>query len=172
MAKRNFNAMLIDKRKIPQVCLANHVMAPLMQIRDQIASIYTSCNYNSLNLSSSISQSQIRAMRIQAMKQYLLAILASSNAGISAFEFQKPVTEAQRTISQPLLGFGTWNLKVSPENTSAAVSIAIQTGYRKIDCAAAYGNEKAVGEGIANALTTANLTRDQIWVTSKLWNDQ
>jgi alcohol dehydrogenase (NADP+) len=76
-------------------------------------------------------------MRIQAMKQYLLAILASYNVGISAFEFQKPITEAQRTISQPLLGFGTWNLKVSLENTSAAVSFAIQTGYRQIDCAAA-----------------------------------
>jgi alcohol dehydrogenase (NADP+) len=111
-------------------------------------------------------------MRIQAMKQYLLAILASYHAGISAFEFQNPITEAQRTISQPLLGFGTWNLKVSPENTSAAVSIAIQTGYRQIDCAAAYRNEKAVGEGIRDGLKKANLTRDQIWVTSKLWNDQ
>lgn len=127
---------------------------------------------NCLNLSSSISQAQIRAMRIQAMKQFLLAILTFSNAGCSALEFQTPITEAQRTISQPLLGFGTWNLKVSPENTSAAVSIAIQTGYRQIDCAAAYRNEPAVGAGIADGLKKANLTRDQIWVTSKLWNDQ
>ena len=164
--------MLIHKRKHRQVCLVNHVMTPFMQIRDQIASIYTSCKYKFFEPSSSVPQSQICAIRIQAMKQYLLAILASSNAGISAFEFQKPITEAQRTISQPLLGFGTWNLKVSPENTSAAVSIAIQTGYPQIDCAAAYRNEKAVGAGIAVGLKKANLTRDQIWVTSKLWNDQ
>jgi alcohol dehydrogenase (NADP+) len=111
-------------------------------------------------------------MRIQAMKQFLLAILASCNAGILAFEFQKPITEAQRTISQPLLGFGTWNLNVSPENIFAAVSIAIQTGYRQTDCAAAYRNEKEVRAGIADGLKKANLIRDKILVTSKLWIDQ
>jgi alcohol dehydrogenase (NADP+) len=45
-------------------------------------------------------------------------------------------------ILQPLLGFGTWNLKESADNTSSAVALALETGYRQIDCAAAYGNEK------------------------------
>jgi alcohol dehydrogenase (NADP+) len=106
------------------------------------------------------------------LKQFLPVILASAIAAFSSLEFQKPVGEAQTAIAQPLLGFGTWNLNISPENTSAAVSLAIQTGYRQIDCAAAYRNEKAVGAGIADGLKKANLTRDQIWVTSKLWNDQ
>ena len=77
-------------------------------------------------------------------------------------------------MKQPLLGFGTCNLKKkdSPENTTAAVSFAIQTGYRQIDCAAIYGNEQAVGKGIAEGLAKANLLRSDIWVTSKLWNDQ
>ena len=70
----------------------------------------------------------------------------------------------------PLLGFGTWNLKES--NNSDAVSLAIQTGYRHIDCAAIYGNEKEVGKGIADGLKKAGLERGDIWVTSKLWNDQ
>ncbi len=70
----------------------------------------------------------------------------------------------------PLLGFGTWNLKEL--NNSDAVSLAIQTGYRHIDCAAIYGNEKEVGKGIANGLKKAGLERSDIWVTSKLWNDQ
>ena len=61
---------------------------------------------------------------------------------------------------------------MSEDNTTEAVSLAIQAGYRQIDCAAAYGNEKAVGKGIADGLKKANITRDQIWVTSKLWNDQ
>jgi alcohol dehydrogenase (NADP+) len=109
---------------------------------------------------------------MQGMKQSLLAILACAISAVSSLEVQKPITDAQTIISQPLIGFGTWNLNSSPENTSVAVSLAIQTGYRQIDCAAAYRNQKAVGEGIADGLKQANLTRDKIWVTSKLWNDQ
>jgi alcohol dehydrogenase (NADP+) len=108
---------------------------------------------------------------MRAITHFLLAILATS-LEVFSLESQQPIIEPQTSITQPLIGFGTWNLKVSQENTSAAVSLAIQTGYRQIDCAAAYGNEKDVGAGIADGLKKANLTRDQIWVTSKLWNDQ
>ena len=52
----------------------------------------------------------------------------------------------------PLLGFGTWNLENS-NNASAAVSHALQTGYRHIDAAAIYGNEKFVGKGIKDGLS-------------------
>jgi len=72
--------------------------------------------------------------------------------------------------SIPLLGYGTWNLK--GKNVSEAVSWAIQTGYRHIDCAAAYGNEDLVGAGIADGLLKAGISREDLWVTSKLWNDQ
>lgn len=70
----------------------------------------------------------------------------------------------------PLLGFGTWNLK--EKNTSEAVSWAIQVGYRHIDCAAAYGNEQEVGRGIADGLLRTGLSRGDLWITSKLWNDK
>jgi alcohol dehydrogenase (NADP+) len=73
--------------------------------------------------------------------------------------------------SIPLLGFGTWNLKISERNTTTAVSAAIQAGYKHIDCAAIYGNEKEVGEGIKRGLETTGQRREDIWVTSKLWND-
>ncbi|KAK5744936.1 hypothetical protein LTR17_001687 [Elasticomyces elasticus] len=68
----------------------------------------------------------------------------------------------------PLLGFGTWNLK---DNVSEAVSWAIQTGYRHIDCADAYGNEDKVGKGISDGLLKTGLQRSDLWVTSKLWNN-
>lgn len=97
-----------------------------------------------------------------------LALLATT---ISA-QTQHPIFRPQQIIEQPLLGFGTWRITDSPENTTAAVSFAIQTGYRQIDCAAVYGNEKAVGKGIAEGLEKAGLSRNEIWVTSKLWNDQ
>ena len=85
---------------------------------------------------------------------------------------QYPINTPKSTISQPLIGFGTWNLNIEPENTTEAVSFAIQQGYRQIDAAAIYGNEKAVGKGIADGLKKANITREEIWVTSKLWNDR
>ena len=107
--------------------------------------------------------------KMRSIKAALFAILAVSIDHASS-EVQKLLTASQTTISQPLLGFGTWNL--NRENTSQIVSLAIQEGYRQIDAAAIYGNEKEVGQGIADGLMKANLTRDQIWVTSKLWNDK
>lgn len=71
--------------------------------------------------------------------------------------------------SIPPLGFGTWNLDKS--NASEAVSIALRTGYRHLDCAAIYGNEKEVGKGIKDGLESIGLDRSSVWITSKLWND-
>lgn len=85
---------------------------------------------------------------------------------------QQPIVLAPQGIKQPAIGFGTWNLNESPENTTGAVAIAIEAGYRQIDCAAAYGNEKHVGKGITEGLRNTGLKRNEIWVTSKLWNDQ
>jgi 2,5-diketo-D-gluconate reductase A len=68
-----------------------------------------------------------------------------------------------RTI--PQLGFGVFQIK--PEDTAEAVSTALQTGYRHIDTAEMYGNEKEVGE----ALAKSGLNRADVFVTSKLSND-
>ena len=78
--------------------------------------------------------------------------------------------ERPSIASIPALGFGTWNLDKS--NASEAVSLALQTGYRHLDCAAVYGNEKEVGKGIKDGLATTGLHRSSVWITSKLWNDQ
>ena len=85
-------------------------------------------------------------------------------------QYQNPLTPQRSSLAIPLLGYGTWNLDKS--NISEAVSIALETGYRHLDCAAAYRNEKEVGKGIAHGLAKAGISRDDIWVTSKLWNDQ
>jgi len=78
--------------------------------------------------------------------------------------------EPQTESLIPLLGFGTWNLDRA--NATEAVSWAIQTGYRHIDCAAAYRNQDLVGKGIADGLKKTGLKRSDLWITSKLWNDQ
>ncbi|KAM0166906.1 hypothetical protein ACHAQE_001117 [Botrytis cinerea] len=102
-----------------------------------------------------------------------LAFLLSNINALYLSAEQHPITppSQKQSISQPLIGFGTWNLKVSPENTTEVVAYAIEIGYRQIDCAAVYGNEVAVGRGIEEGLKRAGLKREDIWVTSKLWND-
>lgn len=68
----------------------------------------------------------------------------------------------------PQVGFGLW--KIAPDDCADVVYEAIKTGYRHLDSACDYGNEKAVGEGIKRALDDGLCQRDDLWVTSKLWN--
>ncbi len=68
----------------------------------------------------------------------------------------------------PSPGLGTW--KIPEELTPQIVHQAIETGYRHLDCAADYGNERLVGNGIASALNAGLCAREDLWVTSKLWN--
>ena len=72
-------------------------------------------------------------------------------------------------VEMPLLGLGTW--KSDPSKVKEAVYEALKCGYRHIDCAWVYKNQREVGEGIQQAITDGIVTREQIWVTSKLWND-
>jgi alcohol dehydrogenase (NADP+) len=67
----------------------------------------------------------------------------------------------------PAVGLGTFGSDhVSAVEVEAAVLGAFEAGYRHFDCAAVYGNEEAIGRALQK------LPRDEIWVTSKLWNDK
>ncbi len=68
----------------------------------------------------------------------------------------------------PQMGFGTW--KISLEDTADVVYSAIKEGYRHIDCAQDYANEKQVGEGVRRAIKDGIVTRKELFLTSKLWN--
>jgi len=68
----------------------------------------------------------------------------------------------------PPLGFGLW--KVPQDSCADQVYEAIELGYRHLDSASDYGNEVEVGNGIARAIKDGLCTRDELWVTSKLWN--
>jgi alcohol dehydrogenase (NADP+) len=67
----------------------------------------------------------------------------------------------------PLLGLGTW--KSDPGLVGNAVREAIRLGYRHIDCASIYGNEREIGAAISEAISSGEVTREELWITSKLW---
>lgn len=66
------------------------------------------------------------------------------------------------------VGFGFW--KVEKDQTARVCREAIEVGYRHLDCACDYGNEAEVGQGIASAVRDGLVEREDLWVTSKLWN--
>ena len=66
-------------------------------------------------------------------------------------------------ITMPALGLGVF--QTPPDETRAAVEAALATGYRHIDTAAAYGNEREVGE----AIHSSGVSRDEVFIETKIW---
>ncbi|MET9296100.1 aldo/keto reductase [Streptomyces sp. NPDC003077] len=75
-----------------------------------------------------------------------------------------PHTTLNNDVAMPQLGFGVW--QVPDDEAFIAVRHALEAGYRSIDTAAIYGNE----EGTGKALAASGIARDELFVTTKLWN--
>jgi alcohol dehydrogenase (NADP+) len=87
-----------------------------------------------------------------------------------------PALVPKRTLytgaAMPAIGLGTFGSDhVSPEEMAECVTGAIGVGYRHLDCASVYGNEHCIGAALQE-LFGAGLRREELWVTSKLWNDR
>ena len=75
-----------------------------------------------------------------------------------------PSVTLNNGVRMPQLGFGVW--QVPDDEATAAVATALEAGYRSIDTAAIYGNEKGTGKALAGS----GLPREELFVTTKLWN--
>jgi len=73
----------------------------------------------------------------------------------------------------PIIGLGTFGSDYySNQEIADAVKFALENGYRHIDCASVYGNEKEIGQAINEVISNGTLSRDELWITSKVWNDK
>ncbi|MFB9308685.1 2,5-diketo-D-gluconate reductase A [Agromyces hippuratus] len=75
-----------------------------------------------------------------------------------------PAVTLNNGVRMPQLGFGVY--QVPDDETTAAVTAALDAGYRSIDTAAIYGNESGVGRAIA----ASSVPRDELFITTKVWN--
>ena len=66
------------------------------------------------------------------------------------------------------VGLGLW--KIENEVTASVVQTAIDCGYRHFDAACDYGNEREAGDGFTQAIGDGKVSREELWITSKLWN--
>ncbi|MGG2063628.1 aldo/keto reductase [Bacillus sp. S14(2024)] len=78
-------------------------------------------------------------------------------------------TTLHNGVKMPWFGIGVFKVEEGPELVNA-VKTAITHGYRSIDTAAIYGNEEGVGQGIREGIQQADISREDIFVTSKVWN--
>jgi diketogulonate reductase-like aldo/keto reductase len=104
------------------------------------------------------------------------AIVSANFPSKASADGVDPSTVPQRKLAGgariPTIGLGTFGSDHAPhEMVAVAVKIAAEFGYRHFDCASVYGNESRIGESF-EALFQKGLKRDEIWVTSKLWNDK
>ena len=90
--------------------------------------------------------------------------------------FIDPALVPQRTLytgaKMPAMGIGTFGSdRVDSDTVSAAVEGAIRAGYRSIDGAACYGNEKEIGKIYAKLFAEGVVKREEMFIVSKVWND-
>lgn len=103
------------------------------------------------------------------------AVLNPNNFFSRAFSITTAKMSSGRTVTLntghkiPQIGYGTW--QAGPGEVGAGVYEALKIGYRHLDLAKVYANQKEVGEGIKKALAEVpGLKREDIFITSKLWN--
>ena len=100
----------------------------------------------------------------------LLSTLFASAAfgeGYPEFDFEKKTVTLNSGYEMPILGLGMFSLSDSEAENSTYW--ALKAGFRLIDTARIYGNEAAVGRGLRRAIDEGIVTREEVFITTKMW---
>lgn len=117
----------------------------------------------------------MRAARARIASRIKLNRFSPSSRRVASPHAQVGTLDTAGTMSSnvirrpPLVGLGTFNRFKDPEKVGEAVGVAIRAGYRHFDCASLYGNEKQIGKAFSAAIKAGEVTREQLYVVSKLW---
>ena len=95
------------------------------------------------------------------------AVETEQPTDVGVFDLERGVVLLNSGYEMPVLGIGCFQL--SQEQAENSVYWALQDGYRLIDTARIYGNEEGVGRGIQKAIDEGFVTREEIFVTTKMW---
>ena len=102
------------------------------------------------------------------LKKILAIVTLSTLLSLSVNAAEVPYIELNNGTKIPQFGLGTYMLDDKNGEAYNAVLTALKLGYRHIDTAHAYGNERSVGRAIKDS----GIPREEIWVTSKLWPNE
>ncbi|CAG5047579.1 unnamed protein product [Parnassius apollo] len=111
----------------------------------------------------------IGAYKMAQFVSCVVLILFFSNTGTGAV--QAPLKLLNDGNKIPILALGTYGSRADISRMRQAVYWAIEAGYRHIDTAETYGNEVEIGQGIADAIQNGLVTREELFITTKLWSN-
>lgn len=100
---------------------------------------------------------------------YMISINRNFGGRLIMVKNLQDTTTLHNGVKMPWFGLGVFKVEEGPELVNA-VKVAIKHGYRSIDTAAIYENEEGVGQGIREGLKEAGISREDLFVTSKVWN--
>ena len=103
------------------------------------------------------------------MRQECSAAAISEQAAVRLISALEQTYSLNDGYCMPALGFGTFSNTDSPDDMAAAVFTALEVGYRHLDCAESYKNEAAVGRSLERSFKEGVVTREDVFVTSKVW---
>jgi alcohol dehydrogenase (NADP+) len=106
------------------------------------------------------------------LKILTLLLAFSTHVYSQSFEVVTPPAGKGPLTSIPILGLGTYAVNLSIQNSTEVIAGAIQNGYRSFDTAAIYANQKQLAPGFKEGLKRTGLKREDLWITSKLWNNR
>jgi alcohol dehydrogenase (NADP+) len=109
---------------------------------------------------------------MQFLKVLAVLVSLAAQSYSQGFELVTPTPGKGPLTKIPILGLGTYLVNLNIQNSTEVIAGAIQNGYRSFDTAAIYNNQKQLAPGFVEGLKRTGLKREDLWITSKLWNNR